>query len=176
MPTHRFNPQTLLEFLRSEGFHPFAPYEFTLYEHPAVFTCAESDIHLAHIEALGTKNLFLKEEKGARIFLVTVPDSKRVDLNKLRFALNSERLTFGKPELLLECLGVEPGSVTLFGIANDREKKVELFIDQAVMDAPVIQAHPLRNTASVTLAPKELLRFLKEIEREASLIEVPAKV
>lgn len=176
MNAHRFNPQTLLEFLEGKTVEDFAPYEFTLYEHPAVFTCAESDIHLAHIEALGTKNLFLKEEKGSRIFLVTVPDSKRVDLNKLRFALNSERLTFGKPELLRECLGVEPGSVTVFGIANDKELKVELFIDQTVMSAPVIQAHPLRNTASVTLAPKELLRFLKEIEREPNLIEVPAKV
>ena len=170
MFAHRFSPQTLLNFL-NEG-----SYEFILYEHPAVFTCAEAEIHLAHIEALGTKNLFLKEEKGSRIFLVTVPDSKRVDLNKLRFELKSERLTFGKPELLLECLGVEPGSVTVFGIANDNERKVELFIDLAVMDAPVIQAHPLRNTASVTLAPKELLRFLKEIERQAALIEVSQKV
>jgi len=170
MNSHRFNPQTLLEYLNQNQF------EFTLYEHPAVFTCEESEVHLSHIAALGTKNLFLKEEKGSRIFLVTVPDSKRVDLNKLRFALKSERLTFGKPDLLWECLGVEPGSVTVLGIANDREAKVELFIDLAVMNAPIIQAHPLRNTASVTLAPKELLRFLKEIEKEANLIEVPAKV
>ena len=169
MNSHRFNPLTILQYLNDHKF------EYTLYEHPAVFTCEEAEIHLGHIAALGTKNLFLKEEKGSRIFLVTVPDSKRVDLNKLRFALNSERLTFGKPDLLFECLGVEPGSVTVLGIANDRQAKVELFIDQAVMNAPIIQAHPLRNTASVTMSPKELLRFLKEIEREATLIEVPAK-
>jgi Ala-tRNA(Pro) deacylase len=170
MTSHRFSPETLLEYLTDNKF------EFTLYEHPAVFTCEESDIHLSHIEAQGTKNLFLKEEKASRIFLVTVPDSKRVDLNKLRHELNAERLTFGKPELLWECLGVEPGSVTVFGIANDEQRKVELFIDPAVMDAPIIQAHPLRNTASLTFAPKELLRFLKEIEREIKVIEVPAKV
>jgi len=169
MPSHRFNSQTILKYLNDNQF------KFTLYEHPAVFTCEEAATHLGHIAALGTKNLFLKEEKGSRIFLVTVPDSKRVDLNKLRYELKAERLTFGKPELLWECLGVEPGSVTVLGIANDRELKVELFIDLAVMNAPIIQAHPLRNTASVTMAPTELLRFFKEIEREAKLIEVPQK-
>jgi Ala-tRNA(Pro) deacylase len=166
---HRFNPENLLEYLRAAGF------EFNLYEHPAVYTCKEAEEHLGHIQALGTKNLFLKEEKGSRVFLVTVPDSKRVDLNKLRFELKSERLTFGKPELLWGCIGVEPGSVTVLGIANDRENKVELFIDSEVMDASLIQAHPLRNTASLTFAPEMLNHFLKGIEREAKIINVPEK-
>jgi len=169
MDIHRFNSESLVAYLNSGKF------DFTLYEHPPVFTCEEAEIHLGHLDALGTKNLFLKEERGNRIFLVTVPDSKRVDLGKLRYVLGAERLTFGKPELLFECLGVQPGSVTTFGIANDRNEKVELFIDKEVMSASRIQAHPLRNNASLTFHPDQLLRFLSEQERKAQVIEVPAK-
>jgi Ala-tRNA(Pro) deacylase len=169
MISHRFNPENLINYLIDNNL------EFTLYEHVAVFTCEEAKQHLGHINALGTKNLFLREEKGPRVFLVTVSDSKRVDLNKLRFELKSERLTFGKPELLWECLAVEPGSVTVFGIANDTLAKVELFIDTTVMSAALIQAHPLRNTASLTFKPSMLNQFLKLIEREAREINVPEK-
>ncbi len=165
----RFDPDGLLGFLRAEGL------DFELVEHPPVFTCEEAEVHLAHLDALGTKNLFLREEKGSRIFLVTVPDTKRVDLGKLRVVLGSSRLTFGNPELLQECLGVEPGSVTVFGIANDMQRKVELFIDTAVLAAARIQAHPLRNTASLLLSPEMLRSFLGRIERDAEVIDVPAK-
>lgn len=128
------------------------------------------------MEGQRTKNLFLKEEKGDRIFLVAVPDFKKVDLNKLRYILKSERLTFGKPELLLKYLGVEPGSVTIFGVSNDIEQKVELYIDQIIIGAELIQAHPLRNTASLVITPQELLKFLREIgRREATVVDVPSK-
>ena len=168
--TPRYSPDNILSSLGEFGF------EHQLFEHPAVFTCKEAEEHLGHIEAMGTKNLFLKEEKGPRIFLVTVPDSKRVDMNKLKSELGSSRLSFGSAELLWECLGVEPGSVTVLGILNDPQQKVELFIDQAVIEASRIQAHPLRNTASLTFRPAELTKLLSRFERDLKIISVPEKV
>ena len=167
---HRYTPDNILASLQGCDF------EYQLFEHPAVFTCKEAEVHLSHVNALGTKNLFLKEEKGTRVFLVTVADSKRVDMNKLKLVLGSTRLSFGSPELLQELLGVEPGSVTVLGILNDPHLKVELFIDQPVLESEKIQAHPLRNTASLTFTPAELLKLLLRIEREPKVIEVPEKV
>lgn len=167
--THRFSPETIIEYLKAGDF------EFELYEHPPVYTCEEAELHLSHLNALGTKNLFLREEKGNRVFLVSVPDSKQVDLGKLRYVLESSRLTFAEAELLWNYLGVEAGSVTILGIANDRDTKVELFIDQVIMEADRIQMHPLRNTASLTMRPEVMTRFLKEIGREGKIIEVLAR-
>ena len=164
-----FTPETLLEHLDSQQI------SYEKHEHPPVYTCEEAELHLSHLTGLGTKNLFLREEKGPRIFLVAVPDAKRVHLNNLRFILESQRLTFGEPELLWECLGVQPGSVTIFGIANDRAKRVELYLDKALVEAEKIHAHPLRNTASLLLSPEEALRFLDGIGREARVIDVPER-
>jgi Ala-tRNA(Pro) deacylase len=132
---------------------------YKLYEHEAVFTAEEALKVCGHIPGVHCKNLFLKDKKDA-LYLVTAPDEKRVDLKTLDEKIGSKRLSFGKPDLLMEYLGVLPGSVTPLCLINDTSRKVQPVLDEWMMQQELINVHPLINTATVTLAPKDLLKFM----------------
>ena len=132
---------------------------YKLYEHEAVFTAEEALKVCGHIPGVHCKNLFLKDKKDA-LFLVTVPDEKRVDLKTLDDKIGSKRLSFGKPELLIEVLGIAPGSVTPLALINDTQKRVQPVLDEWMMRQALINIHPLINTATVTISPQDLLKFM----------------
>ena len=128
-------------------------------EHPPVFTVAESEELHREIPGGHTKNLFLKDAKG-RLFLVIAHADTEIDLKNLHKRLGAARFSFGKPELLFETLGVEPGSVTAFALINDTEQRVSVVLDQALMQFDTINCHPLQNTATTSIAREDLLRFI----------------
>lgn len=130
-------------------------------EHRAVFTVAESDTLEREIPGAHTKNLFLKDAKG-RLLLIVAQAHTSIDLKSLHKVLGCARLSFGKPELLMEVLGVPPGSVTAFSVINDRDRRVSVVIDAALMAYDTINCHPLINTATTTIARDDLVRFLCE--------------
>lgn len=133
----------------------------TTKDHPPVFTVAESQALRDIIPGGHTKNLFLKDKKG-QYFLVTVEESAQVDLKSIHTLIGGRgRVSFGKPEPLLELLGVTPGSVTAFGVINDKEGRVTMVLDEALMKHDIINAHPLRNDATTSVARDDLLRFLE---------------
>jgi Ala-tRNA(Pro) deacylase len=122
-----------------------------------------------------TKNLFLRDKNGKRHFIVSVPDEKQVDIKALESVLGASKLSFGSPERLLKFLGVQPGSVTLLGLINDKERGVEVYIDQSLWAHERIQCHPLVNTATITITPKDMERFFECTGHTFRLIEVPSK-
>ena len=128
-------------------------------DHPAVFTVAESHEIEAALPGGHTKNLFLKDAKD-RLFLIVALHSTPVDLKRLPGVIGSARLSFGKPDLLLEVLGVTPGSVTVFSLINDAGKRINLVLDAALMTHDIINAHPLENTATTSIARDGLMRFI----------------
>ena len=132
---------------------------YEVYEHPAVFTVAESSQHNDAIPGAHTKNLFLKDKVGA-YFLVTVPADARVDLKALPAAIGCGRVSFGKAEDMERLLGVTPGSVTALAVMNDSAGEVRFVLDASLMEAEIINCHPLRNTATLGLAPDDLIRAL----------------
>ncbi len=145
------------------------------FDHPAVFTVEQSHaLRTADMPGKDTKNLFLRDEKGTRHFLVTVGHEKRVDIKALRKILNASKLSFGSPERLRAHLGVEPGSVTLLGLVNDPGHAVEFYIDRALWDAEGICCHPLVNTATLCIPHEGIVAFLQATGHEAHVIEVPA--
>lgn len=129
-------------------------------EHEPVFTVAESSKLEDELSGAHTKNLFLKDE-GGDLFLVVAMSSTRVDLKALARTLGAGRFSFGKPELLMEALGVPPGSVTAFAVMNDRTQRVRVVIDAALMKQDSINCHPLENTATTNIARDDLLRFIR---------------
>lgn len=129
-------------------------------DHPAVFTVSESHEIEAALPGGHTKNLFLKDAKD-RLFLVVAPASAPVDLKRLPALIGSARLSFGKGELMQEVLGVTPGSVTVFSLINDPQKRVNVVLDAALMAHGIINAHPLENTATTSIARADLLRFIE---------------
>lgn len=146
---------------------------FEKHEHPAVFTCEEASKHLSHLLAPPNKNLFLRDKKGTEHFLVTVSEEKRVDLKGLSDVLGSSRLSFGSPERLKRSLDLEPGSVSILGLMNDREGKVKFFIDQDLLKATHIQSHPLVNTATLEIPVEDMRKFLNHTGHEMREIKIP---
>jgi len=132
-------------------------------EHPAVFTCAEAERHRPDLPAVSTKNLFLCDKKGRRFFLVVTACEKNVRLDQLSSELRLTHLRFGSEVHLLRLLGVKRGAVTMMGLVNDVDHRVELWIDARIWRAENFLVHPLVNTATLILSKAELARFFELI-------------
>ena len=141
----------------------------TTVDHPAVFTVAESAELDRQIPGGHTKNLFLTDAKGA-LLLVIAHAHTRVDLKRLPARLGCGRVSFGKPELLAQVLGVTPGSVTAFALINDTAHRVRVIVDEALMAYDTINAHPLENTATTNIARDALLRFIRACGHEPRIL------
>lgn len=131
------------------------------FEHPAVFTCEEADLYNPPRPAVHTKNLFLCDKKARRFFLAVTACEKTVKLDELPSQFGVSPLRFGSEENLMRLLGVTRGSVTMMGLANDTEHKVELWIDEHIWQGEYFQSHPLVNTATLVLSKAELMRFFE---------------
>lgn len=130
------------------------------YEHPPVFTAEEAARHWAAIEGTQVKNLFLRNKKGDRHYLVILEITKRADLRHLVRLVSDDRLSFGSAERLMKELGLTPGSVSPFGLINDDDGSVRVLIDADLRGADRLIFHPNINTASVTISFADLERFL----------------
>ncbi len=142
--------------------------ETTTFEHEPVFTVAESTRLEQELPGAHTKNLFLKDDKGA-LFLVVSMASTRIDLKGLARTLGAGRFSFGKPELLFEALGVPPGSVTAFAVINDKTQRVRLVLDAELMQHQTVNCHPLENAATTNIARDDLLRFIRACGHEPEI-------
>jgi Ala-tRNA(Pro) deacylase len=140
-------------------------------DHPAVFTVAESEQLERQLSGGHTKNLFLKDAKD-RLFLLVAESRTAVDLKSLPKRIGSARLSFGKPDLLLAVLGVTPGSVTAFAVANDTEHRVTLLVDSALMRHDRINCHPLENTATTSIGRDDLLRFWRATGHDPHIVDL----
>ena len=145
--------QEFLQFMDAHGF------VYQRIEHPAVFTCAEADLHRPDVPAVSTKNLFLCDKKARRYFLAVTACEKTVKLDELALQLGVPHLRFGSEENLARLLGVARGSVTMMGLVTDTEHQVELWIDAEIWQGETFLSHPLVNTATLILAKSELERF-----------------
>lgn len=139
-------------------------------EHPPMFRVEEGREIKAALPGGHTKNLFLKDAKG-RLWLVCVLGDTRVDLKTLHRAIGGARLSFGSPELMREVLGVEPGSVTIFALLNDRERRVSLVLDQALTRADPVNFHPLSNDATTAVSQAGLRSFLRALGVGAPVVD-----
>jgi Ala-tRNA(Pro) deacylase len=128
-------------------------------EHPPVFTVEEAQTHTHHLPGGHTKNLFI-EDKAGGLWLVTCLDEQPVKVNALARLLEAPRFSFGKPERLMEVLGVEPGSVTALALINDTERRVRPVLDTKLLAHDLVNCHPLTNTATTTLKAADLVRFM----------------
>ena len=145
---------TIETFLKEHGIDP------PRHEHAPVMTVEESERLVPPLPGSKTKNLFLRDKKGARHFLVTVAHDGTVDLGALGIAIGAGRLGFASPARLVQHLGITPGAVSLLALSNDPAGQVEFVIDETLWKAHAIQAHPLVNTATMILTHADLERFL----------------
>ncbi len=142
-------------------------------DHAPVFTVAESgDLH-DRIPGGHTKNLFVKDKKG-RLFLIVALHDAEIDLKKVHQTIGAQgRVSFGNAELLMEVLGVEPGSVTPFSLINDRDThRVTPVFDAAMMQHDILNYHPLKNDATTSIKAGDLLKFAKACGQEVGVLAV----
>lgn len=142
--------------------------------HPPLYTVADSQALRGEIPGGHTKNLFLKDKKD-NFFLVSVGEEAVVDLKQIHQLIGAaSRVSFGKPEMLMELLGVTPGAVTVFGLINDTERRVKVVLDQELMGHDVINAHPLTNEATTSIAAADLVKFVEATGHDAVILKVSA--
>ena len=130
------------------------------HEHPPVATVDEAEKHWADIDATHCKNLFLRNQKGTRYYLVIVKHSKRADLRALADQIGDGKLSFASPDRLMTCLGLSPGSVSPFGLIHDVEHHVRVILDRDLKSAQRVSFHPNINTVTLTLAFADFEKFL----------------
>jgi len=169
MPPHAPSPDALYQALNA------LQIAYQRCDHPAVFTVAEAAELVPPMPGAKAKNLFLRDAHSQRLFLVVVPYEKRVDLAKLAAALGLRKLRFASAEELLDCLGVTAGAVSVLAVFNDKNHRAELIMDQVIAQASALQAHPLVNTATLSIPQEGLQRFLVSTGHELRVLEVPAR-
>lgn len=146
----------------------------TTVRHPPLFTVEQSKSLRGELPGGHTKNLFLKDKKD-RMWLVTAEEDRAIDLKSLGAALGAQgRVSFGSPERLMRHLGVEPGAVTPFGLANDAGGEVALVLDEGLLRHDILNFHPLTNDATTTIAREDFLRFLAAIRHTPRVLMLPA--
>jgi Ala-tRNA(Pro) deacylase len=129
------------------------------YAHPPVFTVAEAARLRGSLPGGHCKSLFLKDKRG-ELWLAVMLEERRVDLKRLAAHLAAPRFSFGAAALLWEALGVTPGSVTPFALANDASCRVVPVLDAAMLEHDPLNYHPLENDRTTAIAPEALLRFI----------------
>jgi Ala-tRNA(Pro) deacylase len=145
--------------------------EFSMTEHEPLFTVQDSKLLRGRIEGGHSKNLFLKDQKD-NFFLVTFIEDITADLKKLPEALNSKRLSFAKTEYLKSLMGIEPGSVSPFGLINDTQKEINFYFDEDFLKFEIANFHPLVNTATVSISPKKLISFIEKYHKTVNMIDM----
>jgi Ala-tRNA(Pro) deacylase len=133
---------------------------YETYGHPPIFTGEEAAEHWAGIDGAKIKNLFLRNKKGDRHYLVILEVSKQADLRQIVKFVGDDRLSFGSPERLMATLGLTPGSVSPFGLIHDTNHAVRVIVDADLRSAGRLIFHPNINTASVAIGVPEFERFL----------------
>jgi len=133
---------------------------YNRYEHPPVFTVEQAEKHWKNIAGSHCKNLFLRNKKGNRHYLVILEHSKTADLKALANQLGEDKLSFASPERLERYLGLSTGAVSPFGLINDRTKEVEVVLDQDLKKAGQINFHPNVNTATLGISFNDFELFL----------------
>jgi Ala-tRNA(Pro) deacylase len=134
--------------------------DYTKYEHDAVFTCDAALAAVPDKRSVQTKNLFLRDKRGRRHFLLVTSCERAVDIKRFAEQIGVGHLSFGSAERLQKHLDLTPGSVTILGLINDPSHAVELYVDADVWNREWWNCHPLINTATLVLSRSAIDRFL----------------
>ena len=141
------------------------------FDHEPVFTVEQAKKVHEDVPGGHCKNLFCKDEKGVLWLIVALEDAA-IDLKAAPAKIGSRRLSFGKPELLMEVLGIEPGSVTPFSLINDKTNRVNVILDEAMMKLDQLNFHPLKNDATTSITASDLLTFFSACGHSPRIVAV----
>jgi len=148
------NKKQLYEFLDALNI------QYQIFNHPPVYTVEEAAELAKNVPGAACKNLFLKDSKK-RFWLISACADTKIELKKLSKSLSAPELRFASSELLLEHLGVLPGSVTPFGLIHQNATNINVILDKKLQDHDLVGFHPLENNATIVLNPNDLIKFIQ---------------
>ena len=134
--------------------------DFEYYEHPPLATIDDAAMYWKDIDSGKCKNIFFRNHKGNRHYLIILEHLRQLDIHDLEKRLRQGKLTFASDRRLKTHLGLEPGSVSPFGLINDTSKQVHLFIDEKLNEFERFAFHPNVNTATLVIKKSDFVRFL----------------
>jgi Ala-tRNA(Pro) deacylase len=143
--------------------------KFKTYIHPAVYTCVEADRYDKDIKGIHSKNLFLKNKKSTKFYLIIIPANIKLNLDKFEVLLN-EKLKFATENNLKDILDLAPGSVSPFGLINDKEIKVELIIDKEIWNSEYVSFHPNINTETLELSGVDFQKYANSLKNKLMIV------
>ena len=158
--------QVVYEALRRMGI----PYEVV--EHPPALTTEEADSYIEGKEGVRTKTLFLCNRKRTSFFLVIMDDRKRLDIKKLSEIINEKGISFCSPGKLKEKMGLPPGVVSIFGLLNNHERDIRVYLDKEMLSERIVTFHANDNTKTVFVSTEDMYKFLEELGYEYFVIDL----
>jgi len=133
---------------------------FGYHEHPPAPTIEEAMKYWKDLDATHCKNLFFRNHKGNRHYLVILEHTRQMGIHQLEKQLKQGKLSFASDQRMMKYLGVTPGSVTPFGLIHDKEHHVHVFLDRNLLNSKTISFHPCINTASIIVQWTDFLKFM----------------
>lgn len=145
--------------------------KFDIVNHPAVYTSEEADFYVKDINCSKAKNLFLAGKSNKNFYLFIIKDTKRLDIKKVS-KLTQDRLHFASKNSLKEKMNLTPGTVSIFGLINNKEHDIKTYIDKELLNKDIIAFHPNDNTATMLINTNDILKFLQEMNFDYKIIDL----
>lgn len=154
------------EYLNSMGI------QFKIVEHEPAYTTEEADKYIEGHDGVRTKTMFICNKKKTNYYMIIMDDSKRLDMNKFKEIVSEKQIKMASEEALKEKLGIEPGMVSPFGLLNNDEKDVKIYMDKQIITEEIMTFHPNDNTKTLFITTKDLFKYFENIGYELNIIEL----
>ena len=154
------------EYLNSIGI------QFKIVEHEPAYTTEEADKYIEGHDGVRTKTMFICNKKKINYYMIIMDDSKRLDMNKFKEIVSEKQMKMASEEALKEKLGIEPGMVSPFGLLNNDEKDVKIYMDKEIITEEIMTFHPNDNTKTLFITIKDLFKYIENIGYEINIIEL----
>ena len=154
------------EYLNSMGI------QFKIVEHEPAYTTEEADKYIEGHDGVRTKTMFICNKKKTNYYMIIMDDTKRLDMNKFKEIVSEKQMKMASEESLKEKLGIKPGMVSPFGLLNNDEKDVKIYMDKEIITEEIMTFHPNDNTKTLFITTKDLFKYLENIGYELNIIEL----
>lgn len=154
------------EYLNSMGI------QFKIVEHEPAYTTEEADKYIEGYDGVRTKTMFICNKKKTNYYMIIMDDSKRLDMNKFKEIVSEKQMKMASEEALNQKLGIKPGMVSPFGLLNNDEKDVKIYMDKEIITEEIMTFHPNDNTKTLFITTNDLFKYLENIGYEINIIEL----
>ncbi len=146
--------------------------DFEVVEHPSALTTEEADYYIEGKDGVRTKTLFLCNKKSTAFYLVIMDGAKRLDMKELAELLDEKRLSFASADKLMAKMALPPGTVSLFGLINNHEHDIKIYLDKDMLEESIITFHPNDNSKTVFISTENMYKFITGMNYEYKIIDL----